>query len=330
MGAEITGRFVSVRLPMGGCRWGEGVGVKIDEGRKGAEDTRDFLITGRDVLLGKIIERQGLCEREDLCRPIIPLERFGNGVRTGFDAIVPILRSGPRVALSSDDRAENAQTRHACHITNNVVQVQMHLIQRLVHVLNMFDRHLEQIVAMAEETAELADVLRRTKRRRQQPIAMQPLQPSTIETIRFRTARDILDVACIDEGDRKPAGLKNLKQRNPVHPSGFHGDGSDTTGFQPVGQTMQVTGKGATFLDRLGIAICGHTDPMLLSTHIDAGGMRMDERHILGKGRGFLAFFGHTFLQSGAEREEQGQTGSLGHKDTMGGDAAQRGETVSS
>jgi len=27
----------------------------------------------------------------------------------------------------------------------------------------MFDRHLDEIVSMAEETAELADVLRRTK-----------------------------------------------------------------------------------------------------------------------------------------------------------------------
>ena len=68
------------------------MGVKIDEGRKGVEDTLDFLITGRDVLLGKIRERQGLCERADMCRPIIPLERFGNGVRTGCDALVPILR----------------------------------------------------------------------------------------------------------------------------------------------------------------------------------------------------------------------------------------------
>ena len=51
--------------------------------------------------------------------------------------------------------------------TNDVVQVEIHLIQRLLHVLNMLDRHLDEIVSMAEETAELADVLRRAKRRRQ-------------------------------------------------------------------------------------------------------------------------------------------------------------------
>jgi hypothetical protein len=56
---------------------------------------------------------------------------------------------------------------------------------------------------------------------------------------------------------------------------------------------------------------------MLLSAHIDAGGMRMDDGHVLGSGRVLLAFFRHTFLQSGGERREQGKTGILLSKDTM-------------
>src|SRR5712691_8401155 len=91
----------------------------------------------------------------------------------------------------------------------------------LLHVLNMLDGHLDQIVSMADVTAEPANVLRRTKRRRQQAIGMQLLEPPTITAIRFRAARDILDVASIDQGDLKPAGLKNLKERDPVHPGGF-------------------------------------------------------------------------------------------------------------
>ena len=84
------------------------------------------------------------------------------------------------------------------------------------------------------------------------------------------------------------------------------------------------------FLDKLSIAIGGNTDPMLFRPYIDARGMRMDDEHIVGHGLGLLAFFGHTFLQSGAERGEYGETGLLLHKDRIGGRAAQRGETVSS
>jgi hypothetical protein len=62
------------------------MGGRIDEGRKRAEDALDFLIAFGDVLLGKVIERERLGEREEMFRPIIPLERFGNGLWTGFDA----------------------------------------------------------------------------------------------------------------------------------------------------------------------------------------------------------------------------------------------------
>jgi hypothetical protein len=76
------------------------------------------------------------------------------------------------VALASDDSAENTHARHPCHITNHVMQMKIHLIQGLLHVLNMLDHHLEQIVAMAEETTELTNVLGRTKRGGKQPITM--------------------------------------------------------------------------------------------------------------------------------------------------------------
>jgi hypothetical protein len=93
------------------------VGIKSNHGRKGAEDPVDVLIAGGDLLRGKSIERQGLGAGEAMCRAIIPLERWHNGVRTGLDAIVAILGEGPRVARSSDKRAENAQAGHACDIT---------------------------------------------------------------------------------------------------------------------------------------------------------------------------------------------------------------------
>ena len=138
------------------------MGIKSNQGRKGAEDTFDFLIAGRNVLLGTIIECKGLGERADRLRSLLPLERFAHDVRTGCDAIVSIRCEGPRVALASNARAEHAEACHAWHLTHHMVQVQIHVVPRLVQVLNMFDRHLAQMVAMAQETAELADVLRRT------------------------------------------------------------------------------------------------------------------------------------------------------------------------
>ncbi len=155
---------------------------------------------------------------------------------------------------------------------------------------------------MAEETAELAEVLRRTQRRRQEPIRMPFLEPSTIEAIRLRTPRHIVDVAGMDESHLKALGLEEVKQRHPVHPSGCHHDGGQATGREPVGETRHITGTRAQLLDRLDIAVSGHTAPLLLSTSIDASGMRVDQGHIFGRGRVLLTFFGQTCLQSDAER----------------------------
>jgi hypothetical protein len=52
----------------------------------------------------------------------------------------------------------------------------------------------------------------------------------------------------------------------------------------------------------VGIAVGGDTDPRLLSSHIDAGGMLMDAGHVLGCGGMLLRFFGHTCLQGGQEK----------------------------
>ena len=64
--------------------------VGIDQGRKGTQDARDFLIASRDLLVRKVIERERLGEREDRCGPVIPLQRFGQDVFTGCNAIVAL------------------------------------------------------------------------------------------------------------------------------------------------------------------------------------------------------------------------------------------------
>jgi hypothetical protein len=203
--------------------------------------------------------------------------------------------------------------------------MEIHLIQRLLHMLTMLDRHVDQIVSMAEETTELAEGLRRPQRRRQQPLRMPFLAPPTLAAIRFRTLRDIFDVAGIDESNLKAAGLEDVKQGHPVHSGGFHHDGGNPTGRSPVSEPMQITGNRAKFLDRLDIPIRRYTHPMLLSPHIDAGGMRVEEGHIVGRRGVLLAFLGHTFLQSSEERAEHGKTGLLLRKDTLGGGALRVG-----
>jgi hypothetical protein len=172
MGAQIKGRVISLRLPMRRGWWGDGGDLRIDQSIKGVENVLDVLIAERDVLLGKIIEFKGLGEGENMFGAVISLQRLGNGVLAGFNAIVPIQGEGPRVAFSSHNGADNAQARHAGNITHHVVQVEMHLVERFLHMLHMLRRHLAQTVTMAHQTPELTDGLRGPKRRCSQPLTM--------------------------------------------------------------------------------------------------------------------------------------------------------------
>ncbi len=103
--------------------------VGIDQRSKGTQDALDFLIAGRDLLVRKVIQRERLCERENMFGPVIPLQCFGNGVFTGLNAIVAVRGSDPRIAFPSHNGADNAHASHPGHITHHVMQVEMHLIE---------------------------------------------------------------------------------------------------------------------------------------------------------------------------------------------------------
>jgi hypothetical protein len=126
-------------------------------------------------------------------------------------------------------------------------------------------------------------------------------------------------MAGIDASARKAAGCEDVKQQHPVHPGGCQHDRGNPTGREPVGEPLQVTGKGAKCLARLGIALRGHTDPVLLSPYIDTCGMWMEKGHMFECTRVLLAFFSHTGLRAGEAWGEEGKTGLLLCKDTRGG-----------
>jgi hypothetical protein len=242
--------------------------------------------------------------------------RLAHDVRTGGVALGSIRCAGPRVARSRPARAEQAEACHAWHIPQHMVQGPLHVVPRLVPGLQMFDRHLAQMVAMAAATAELADGLRRTQRRCQHPIQRPRLEPATRTASRVRTPRAIVDRAGRAASDRKAAGCEDVQQRHRVAPGGCHHHGGHTPGCSPVGEPMPVPGKRTPCLDRWGIAVRGHTDPVCLSPHLKAGSLRVEAGHRLEGGRVLLAFFRPTCLPSG---EEQGKTGLLLRKNTRGG-----------
>src|SRR5215472_7923979 len=83
-------------------------------------------------------------------------------------------------------------------------------------------------------------------------------------------------MAGINQDHLEAALLEDLVERNPIDPGRLQRDRLDTALGQPVGHALEVGGKGAKRLHRLGIPISGHCHVVMLRTAVDPGGIRLD------------------------------------------------------
>jgi len=103
---------------------------------------------------------------------------------------------------------------------------------------------------------------------------VQVAEPFTVGDITLAT-REILDMARIDEDHLEPARVEDLEDRNPIDAGGFHRHVGDAAGRQPVGQPVEIAGKGREGSDRRGVAIRRHGHEVLGGSAVDAGGVRV-------------------------------------------------------
>jgi len=64
-------------------------------------------------------------------------QRLLDNLRAGLDMRVPQFRQFYRIALSRQNGVDDRQTRHSRHVTNSLLDLQVHLRQRFLHMLHM-------------------------------------------------------------------------------------------------------------------------------------------------------------------------------------------------
>ena len=92
---------------------------------------------------------------------------------------------------------------HAGDVRNDVMEVQVHLGQRLLHVLNVGGRVIEQPLTLAQVCAQSGDLALRPEAAPQQPVLMQALQPLCVADVGL-VSRDVLGVASIHQHTSNP------------------------------------------------------------------------------------------------------------------------------
>ena len=106
---------------------------------------------------------------------------------------------------------------HAGDVGDDMMQLQVHLHQRLLHVLNMRRRIIQQPLPLPEVGAQPGDFGLGPEARPQQAVFVQTLQPFRVTDVSF-APRHVLRVPRVDHHHLEPALLQDFEDRDPVDP----------------------------------------------------------------------------------------------------------------
>jgi hypothetical protein len=160
------------------------------------------------------------------------------------------------------------------------MKLQVHLGQRLLHVLDVRGGIFEQALALAQIRAQFRDLGFGLEAGAQQAIGMEPLEPLGILHVCLAPGH-LLGVARIDQKHLEAAILQDLEDRDPVNAGRFHDDAGDATNLEPVGQPVQVGGKGPEAAHGFVCPVRSHGRHVHGGPNIDGCGMGMNQRQAL-------------------------------------------------
>ena len=112
------------------------------------QDGFDPHVAGRNLLVVSIVEGKRLFERKQVLSAVVSGERLLDCFGVGVAAVIPQARQHFGIMFAGEDCADDPQSGCACDIGDDMVELEVHLGQRLLHVLNMRGRILEQTLAL--------------------------------------------------------------------------------------------------------------------------------------------------------------------------------------
>src|SRR5262249_8122505 len=135
---------------------------------------------------------------------------------------------------------EDGPPGDAGDVTEDLRQLQVHLLQGLLQVLHVPADLADQVAPLPQVGAELAGLLVGPEGRRQQADAVQPVDPLAVPAVRLGAAPQLVAVTGIDQQDLEPLGREQLVQGNPVDAGRFQGDRGDLVLTQEGGDGLQA------------------------------------------------------------------------------------------
>jgi len=115
-----------------------------------------------------------------MLRPIITNQRFGDHLLARFDALVAESGEPACIAFTRQNGVPDRQSSQTGDVADYVMQLQIHLVQCFLHVVDVGRGHLHEAFPMPQQRTHGANLLFGAIGGAQQSDRMQELQPLAV------------------------------------------------------------------------------------------------------------------------------------------------------
>lgn len=249
----------------------EQVNLRFEDGELGC----DASVTDVDLLVVELVQSDDLLEREEVFGLKIAVEGPGHIFLGQLAFAMPELSQDVRVAFALENSLDDGHPGEPGDVREDGSEFDVHQLEGFLDVLDVGRTHFDEIIAMTDEGAQGADLRGRDERAAQQAVSVKLLDPLAIQNIGL-LARDVFNVAGVDDEDFKAARFENFEDRDPVDAGGFHGHGIDLSGCEPIRESMEISGEGGERADGSIEAVLGDGGPNLLIADIETSRVEID------------------------------------------------------
>src|SRR6266404_2093147 len=174
------------------------------------------------------------------------------------------------VPLTSQDGFDDLHASDACYVRHHVRQTQIHLCERLLHMLHMHRIALHQHLPLPHVPTQRANLIRRPKRRVQQSHHVQILYPLAVQHIAL-APRNVFHSPRINQLHLEASPLQIFVKRYPVNACAFHRDCCYAALLQPISQLHHVPRKYSELLHQCLVSPFRHRYEIRVGPHIYSG-----------------------------------------------------------
>ena len=114
-------------------------------------------------MLVELVELKALSEREEMFLPVVPLQRFGNGLDAALDTRVSHLSELKGIAFTIEDGTNDPHAGGSGDIADDFVQLDVHLGEGFLHVLDVGAGVEDESIPLPPVTAQHTDIVFRAK-----------------------------------------------------------------------------------------------------------------------------------------------------------------------